>query len=130
MTPEAALNLVKSYSTLTRAIKACKKEIGEHLDLCNGLKGFRHEEEPISPGSSFTVPTKRAEADQDTHLKGWYTAESGDYEYSGVQYLTIGQEEADECAHCYAAHQVIQRRKVLRRQLAGVKGAMTKGGAT
>ncbi|OZI59915.1 hypothetical protein [Bordetella genomosp. 11] len=129
MTPESAIKLVQSYSALTRAIKACKKEIGRHLDLCAGLKGFRHEEEPVSPGSSFTVPTERAEADQDTHLKGWYTAEPGDYEYSGMQYLKIGQDEAEECPHCYAAHQVIQRRKTLRRQLAGIKAAMTKGGA-
>lgn len=129
MSPESALKLVQSYSTLTRAIKACKKEIGAHLDKCNGLKGFRREEELVRPGHLYTMPTDRAQADQETHLKGWYTPERGEYAYSGYEYLDIGLEEEEECPHCYAAHQIIQRRKVLRRQLAGVKAAMTKGGS-
>ncbi|CAB3931564.1 hypothetical protein [Achromobacter insolitus] len=136
MKPETALKLVSDYSALTRAIRECKKEIGQHLDQCNGLKGFRRETEFIPPDEflpeGYTQPTARSNGDQETHLKGWYTPETVEDHWGGegrLDYLEIGEDESDECPHCYAAHLVIQKRKALRRSLGAVKSAMTRLGA-
>lgn len=136
MRPETALHLVGQYARLTREIKLCKKQIGEALDKCRGLKGWRLETE-TNPGwpanevfegsPPFEEPTDRSQTDQDTHLKGWYTPETGDED--GPQWLPIGPDEQAECPACYAAHLLIQRRKELRKSLAAVKGAMTRLGA-
>lgn len=137
MNPSTAVDLVNRYSRLTKAIAACRKRIGEHLDLCNGLQGFRRETER-SPGfdggpdvgwidDSSEIPTPRSQNDQDTHLKGWYDGSGRETNYDGDGYLPI-ESQKDECPHCWAAHLVVEERKVLRRQLGAVKGAMTRIG--
>lgn len=120
MTPDKALELVGRYARLTKQIRASKSRIGDNLELCNGLLGFRHE---IGEDG---FPTQRSADDQDTHLKDWYAADMSD---DGPLWRGIGEEERAECPHCYAAHVVIRERKALRHQLAGVKAAITRGGA-
>lgn len=130
MTPAKALELVGRYARLTKAINGCKKRIGEHLDMCPGLNGKRLEviyEAAFDGGPEVGLiegwhrPTDAAIADQDTHLKTWYAKERDD-----EGRITFGEVVDDECPHCYAAHLVIQARKQLRKQLAAVKGAMTR----
>lgn len=127
MKPDKALELVMRFSALTQALKACRIRIGEHLNLCNGLKGFRNETEwhEHFDGTPYQSPTDRAVADEETHLKAWYTP---DFEYGdgySKGYVDVDM-VSDECPHCYAAHLVIQERKLLRRQLGAVKAAMTR----
>ena len=136
MKPETALKLVSDYSALTRAIRECKKEIGDNLDLCNGLKGFRRETEMIPPdeylAEGYAQPTDRSCDDQEIHLTGWYKPETHCYGHESdpsLVYLKIGEEQHAECPHCYGAHMAIQKRKALRRRLGAVKAAMTKLGA-
>jgi len=112
MTPKKALDLVTRYSELTRAIKACTKDINEQLSAC-----------PLQ--SQRTVDGKDGH-----HLFKWYTpeiTEGNEYVDSEIIYtdLTLGGHGA-ECEHCFRAHCSIQTRKAQRRQLAAVKGAMTK----
>lgn len=134
--PETAVDLVGKYARLTLAIKGCKARIGAELDKCPGLKGKRLEVATercdwlhIIPGD----PTKEAQDDQDTHLKLWYSKDYGEWEDHGYPHFrrfTIGDgDEAEECPACYAAHQIVQERKVLRGQLGHVKAAMTRLGA-
>lgn len=123
MKPETALKLVSDYSALTRAIRDCKKQIGEHLNKCPGLNGYRLEHETVG---DLRVPSARSQNDQDTHLKSFYTPERDDHGY--LEWADIEDMET-ECSHCYAAHLVIQKRKALRRSLGAVKSAMTRLGA-
>lgn len=137
MKPETAVSLVGRYARLTLAIKGCKARIGAELDKCRGLKGFRLDVETEACGWMHVAagdPTKAAQEDQETHLKTWYAKDYGDWEDHGVPTFVrfrIGSgDEPDECPACYAAHLIVQERKGLRRQLAYVKGAMTRLGAT
>lgn len=133
MKPEKALELVGRYSRLSCSIRDCKRQIGLCLDKCNGLKGKRLETFKVGSFDAgpelgfieaYETLTDAAAADQDTHLKIWYERIKND-EGSGYSY---GEADADECPHCYAAHLIVQERKKLRRQLAAVKGAMTRFG--
>lgn len=107
MKPEKALELVTSYATLTRAIKAFKPAIGAHLDKCD-VK----------------------------HIGDWYAnPEPADYETHGYdvpvmitqsgEWLEIGEKQRLECEHCYAAHLVVQERKAMRKKLVNVKRSMS-----
>lgn len=134
MDPGKALELVGRYSRLTLAIKACKPRIGACLDKCPGLKGFRLEVEQVPATIGFDgdvidaceVPTERACAEQDTHLKDWYE-NPGEPEWDGAyRRFVVGEEQRAECEHCYAAHLIVRERRELRKQLAAVKGAMTR----
>lgn len=137
MKPETAVSLVTKYATISKAIAACKTRIGEHLDLCNGLKGFRREMEShegydggpmvgwIEP---YETHSERSADDQETHLKGWYDYSDRAQGYDG-ELEPIGELEREQCPHCYAAHLVVQERKELRRQLGAVKSTMTRIGA-
>lgn len=139
MKPEKALELVGRYARLAKAIRNCKKRISEHLDKCHGLNGKRLEffSQPGFDGGplvgfveAYEEPTDAAMRDQDTHLKVWYGKDYGDTEDHGCPvfvHFTVGEgDEEEECRHCYAAHLVVQERKQLRKQLAAVKGAMTR----
>lgn len=137
MKPETALELVGRYARLTREIKACAARIGAELDKCEGLRGFRletehHPEQDAGPLlgvlAAYDEPTERASKDQDTHLKTWYEHEGYPVGYDDWQRFTVGEDEEQECPHCYAAHLIVQERKELRRKLAGVKAAMTRHG--
>lgn len=124
MTPEKALELVGRYARLQKEIKLCKSRIGDNLEKCNGLRGHRKERD------SDGTPSEAACLDQETHLKDWYTYITSDYEYGeSGGYLDIGIDELKECPHCYAAHKVVLERKIMKRKLAAVKAAMTRGGA-
>lgn len=129
MKPQTALNLVMRFSALTHAIKAMPTRIGDELEKCKGLKGFRNETEPMEfGGETMQLPTERSNDDHETHLKGWYTPDVS-YGYDGegeLVYTDVGETERAECPHCYAAHLLIQDRKTLRRQLGAVKAAMTR----
>ena len=131
-----AISLIERYSRLTKAIAACRKRIGKHLDLCDGLGGFRREVEQhdgfdggpdVGQIDSYETPTQRAQNDQETHLKGWYDGTNRDYDYDGNR-LPI-EAHKDDCPHCWAAHLVVEERKVLRRQLGAVKSSMTRLGS-
>jgi hypothetical protein len=139
MRAEKALELVGRYARLTKAIRGCKKRIGECLDKCHGLNGKRLE--TFTQGSfdggadfgfveAYEMLTDAAMQDQDTHLKVWYGKEYGETEDHGCPvfvHFTVGEgDEEEECPHCYAAHLIVQERKGLRRQLAAVKGAMSR----
>ncbi len=139
MSPEKALELVGKYARLTRAITQCKGRIGKHLDLCRGLKGNRLEVfktgafdggEMVGFIEAYESPTDAACADQDTHLKVWYDKDYGETEDHGCPVFvrfTVGDgDEEEECPHCFAAHLIVQERKELRKQLAYVKGSMTR----
>ena len=112
MTPEKALALVTRYSELTRAIKACTEGIKEQLSAC-----------PLH--NQRTVDGKDGH-----HLFKWYapTISEGDQYDEPVYIYTDPTLEVHgaECARCFRAHLHIQNRKAYRRQLASVKGAMTK----
>jgi hypothetical protein len=67
--------------------------------------------------------------DKGLHLWAWYQpeiVEEDDYRNGGLQWLHVGALESEECPHCYAAHQAIQARKLLRKQLGAAKGAMSR----
>jgi len=112
MTPEKALDLVNRYSKLTRAIKACTEGIKDHLSVC-----------PLQ--SQRTVDGKDGH-----HLFKWYTPEISDFDQYTDAEVTYTMPTLEvhgaECDHCFRAHLHIQNRKTFRRQLASVKGAMTK----
>ena len=137
MSPETALDLVGRYARLTLAIKDCKRRIGAELDKCKGLKGFRLEA-VVHPGfdggpevgfiSDYREMTQRASNDQDTHLKYWYEKPGAEDDWGEYRRYVISDEEADECAHCFAAHLIVRERRALRLQLGHVKGAMTRLG--
>lgn len=112
MTPEKAHDLVTRYSELTRAIKACTKGIQDQLSECP-LQG-----------------TLTKEGKDGHHLFKWYTPEVSDFDQytdAEITYTTPTLEvHGAECEHCFRAHCSIQNRKAFRRQLAAVKGSMTK----
>lgn len=124
---QRALHLVQEYKRLTHAIRALTPLIGSHLEQCNGLDGFRKEtvhHEGMDAGDvlgwiePYDEPSERALKDQRTHLDEWFQGEIS------AQWAA----SAEECAHCFAAYQIVQKRLLMRRQLGGVKGAMTKFG--
>lgn len=126
MAPEKALELVGRYARLTHSINDCKKRIGAELDKCKGLKGHRLEVETEACGwmhLAVGYPTKAAQDDQDTHLSIWY---AGDVDDFGRRSWQDPRDYDDDCPACYAAHLIVQERKALRKQLASVKGAMTR----
>lgn len=112
MTPEKALDLVTRYSELTREIKACTAGIKYRLSEC-----------PLQ--SQTTVDGKDGH-----HLFKWYApqiTEGNQYDEPVYIYTEPTLEvHGAECEHCFRAHNYIQNRKTFRRQLASVKGAMTK----
>lgn len=120
MTPDKALELVLRYASLTAEIKRQKKCIGDHLDKCLGISGKR---------SKFIEPLGEVDSkgrELDLHLTQWYTPDYNPEAYDGYTWMKIGQDEADECPHCYGAHLAIQARKTARKQLAAVKGAISR----
>ena len=118
MSPDKALDLVRRVSSLQWEIRAAKARIGRGLDKCQGLKGKRHEKD------GWRGYTQAAQDDQDTHLKHWYMPEKLDE--GGRDYIEIGDDEREECPHCYAAHLIVQERKAVRKAFGCVKAAMTK----
>ena len=143
--PETAVDLVGRYARLTHAIKACKDRIGAELDKCPGLKGFRLETEHHEATEAswmgaaleaYDEPTERAQTDQDTHLSVWYGKDYGETVDAGYmdpewrRWPVRAELEGEACPACYAAHLIVQERKAMRRQLASVKAAMTRLGAT
>ena len=135
MSPDQALELVGRYARLTHSIKACKKRIAAELDKCPGLKGKRLGVATERCDWMHIIPgflTKEAQDDQNTHLSVWYGKEYGElidrnwYDPIFMRYAIEAHDEGAECPACYAAHLIVQERKELRRQLAHVKGAMTR----
>lgn len=121
MKKEKALELVERYSRLTRAIADCGRRIGESLDSCHGISGKR-----LDTWRSVEVDAKNR--DTDLHLTQWYKPDTVD-DWTMIPMIVYGQissEHEAECPNCYKAHLAIQERKQLRKQLACVKGAMTK----
>lgn len=127
MTPDKALELVGRYARLTRQIKDCGTRIGNALDLCRGLSGKRGQ---IWPDGAWINPpdTDNKNRDKDTHLWTWYQPEQDDdgTMHPRLVWTEPGEDEAAECPHCWAAHQAIQERKQAKRQLAAVRGAMSR----
>lgn len=126
VTPNKALQLVHRYSELQWAIRACQGYIAEALDKCTGLDGKRLERRKSWESySDHPIDAMNSETNEkQTHLHEWYEA---GYDYEGERFWNkIGDSEAQECIHCYAAHCQIQKRKALRRQFGSVKAAMTR----
>ena len=120
---EKALDLVGKYARLTKNIKATTKEIGKHLDCCNGISGKRLEfllsyEHDVSQA----LDSKNRELD--LHLHSWYTPEPGEYGNAEWEYITEDHKEI--CPHCYAAHLAVAKRKELRKELGSVKRSMSR----
>ena len=128
MTPEKALDLVGRYSRLTRQIKDCKKRIGESMALCNGISGERLAVDEFGRLIRHRQEDQKGR-DRDLHLTQWYTPDmQGDHDEYPV-YEEVGEWSKEECPHCYAAHVAIQERKLAKKQLATVKGSMTRAAA-
>jgi hypothetical protein len=121
MKPEKALELVTRYAVLTKAIKDAKREIGENLSNCKGVSGNRLVGDPFR---HVEVDAKNREID--LHLVQWYTPERTEFDY---EYFEISIDQQEECAHCYAAHLAVQKRKAARKSLGAVKAAMTRSAA-
>lgn len=127
MTPDKALELVGRYARLTKQIKDCKRRIGEHLELCNGISGKRNEMVNGMFVNHRETDSKNRELD--LHLTQWYTPDwQGDYGEQPV-YEEIGEWSGEECPHCYAAHLAIQERKAARRALGVVKATIARSAA-
>jgi hypothetical protein len=124
MSPDKALELVGRYARLTHFIKDCKKRIAAELDKCPGQAGRRlGTYKDLSDTDVFGV----VDMSDETHLAAWYSKDYGENGEFGFERFTVGEgDEPDECPACYAAHLIVQERKELRRQLAHVKGAMTR----
>lgn len=127
MSPDKALELVGRYARLTRQIKDCSKRIGDAIEKCCGLSGFRGSQEWLAAASGFDDKGR----DKDVHLWHWYQPKESGNEYSGpyLVWPEPGEDEAAECPHCWAAHLAVQERKQARRQLAAVRGAMSRAKA-
>lgn len=126
MKPETALALVLRYSELTKGIKAAKARIGDHMEACKGRSGKRNQIDPVTYDIQLREEDEKGR-DKDLHLWYWYQPEYGGNEEPEVFYEEIlAKKHGIECPHCYAAHLVIQDRKTMRKQLAHVKGAMTR----
>lgn len=126
MKADKALQLVHRYSELTWAIRASRNRIAEALDKCAGLDGKRLARRAawISPPYEALDGIDSEESEKAIHLREWYRADIG-YDGDAV-YIRIGDDEATECPHCYAAHVAIQDRKAARKALGAVKAAMTR----
>jgi len=129
MTPEKALDLVGRYSALTKDIKALKARISDCLDQCHGISGERR-----FPVDQWGMPVRQQVQDakgfdSDIHLGTWYKPEVGGDSYDDpvlVYELIILEKHGIQCKHCYEAHLAIEGRKAARKELAHVKGAMTR----
>lgn len=124
MAPEKALELVGRYARLTHSIAACKKQIAAELVKCPGQAGRR-----LGTYMDWTDVEAFGVVDpsDETHLAAWYAKDYGEHGEFGFERFIVGHgDEPDECAHCFAAHLIVQERKALRKQLATVKGAMTR----
>ncbi len=122
---DKALTLVRDYARLQDIIQGARKRIGDALEGCPGINGFRKEEEPLDLGDDgppSSAPTERAMNDA-VHLSQWYSADED--EYGRREYPDPSEAE---CPHCWAAHQVVQERKRARKALGAVKGSMRKLG--
>ena len=131
MTPDKALELVGRYSRLTKEIKLLKQQIGEHMDKCPGVKGDRHAVD-ANGWPTYKPEMDSKGRDKGMHLWCWYQPEISDgsyYDEPHQVWTEVGEEQAAECPHCYAAHQAIQLRKVARKSLGAVKAAMTRSTA-
>lgn len=125
MKAEKAIEIVGKYARLTKSIKDATKEIGKHLDCCNGISGKRLELRlSYVSDESLAVDSKNHELD--LHLVRWYTPEPGDDGNAEWEYITA-EEHAEICPHCYAAHLAVVRRKELRKELGSVKRSMSRG---
>lgn len=121
MRAETALELVGKYARLQRRINLIKTEIGEALDPCAGIANQRQKFD--EDGGCCNYGTE-------THLGDWMAAEN-DAMRTGMGGYVIGSEgEQEECPHCWKALVLIRERRQLRRQLASVKAAMTRLGAS
>lgn len=139
MKPEKALSLVLRYGQLNRLIKELTKRIGESLNECEGVNGDRivFIDVPVFDGFRITGTEKvrdingdldEKQRDRKTHLYQWYKPDYTDDGYfygAPLIYMDIGDEQKDECPHCYAAHMAIQERKAARKELGSVKRAMS-----
>ena len=131
MTPDKALELVGRYSRLTKEIKLLKQQIGEHMDRCPGVNGDRHAVD-ANGWPTYRPDVDSKGRDKGMHLWCWYQPEISDGSYYNEPHQVwneVGKEQAAECAHCYAAHEAIQRRKQARKSLGAVKAAMTRSAA-
>lgn len=125
MTPEKALELVGRYAKLKKVIKDATKKIGENLELCPGLDGKRLE---VDRFGCFVHQrdTDSKYRDKSTHLWHWYNEPVDQHDDGEAIFDVIDAGKSIACPHCYAAHLAIQERKLARKQLGHVKGAMTK----
>lgn len=122
MTPEKALELVGKYARLNKSIAVKKKEIGRHLDRCNGLSGKRND--PF-----FSRETDAKNRETDLHLADWYTPTTGESWDSPHWESITADEHGKECPHCYAAHLAIEERKQLRKEFGIVKRSISRATA-
>lgn len=130
MTPDKALELVGRYARLTKEIKLLKQQIGEHMDKCPGVNGDRHAVD-ANGWHTYQPELDSKNRDKGLHLWNWYQPFT-DYDsgYPHQAWEAINDvEHAEQCPHCYAAHQAIQLRKVARKSLGAVKAAMTRSAA-
>ncbi len=127
MKPDKALELVKRYAALTQKIKLCTKEIGESLEKCKGVKGDRLNVD-ASGWPTYTPDVDAKGKDKGLHIWAWYQPEVYESGYCSpdIRWPEVGSEKVQECPHCYLAHIAVQERKLAKKQLAYVKGAMTK----
>lgn len=128
MTPDKALELVGRYSRLTKEIKFLKQQISEYLDKCPGVNGDRLAVD-VHGCPTYSPEMDSKNRDKGLHLWQWYQPEileDCSYYGSHMVWTDVGVMESEECPHCYAAHQVIQRRKQARKELGIVKGVMAR----
>jgi len=131
MKADTAQKLVAGYSRLTREIKALRVQIADNLDKCPGVKGDRLAVDE-NGWQTYMPEVDSKNREKGVHLWHWYQPEicdSGYYCETHTVWTDVGVQEAEECPHCYAAHLAIQRRKEARKELGGVKGAMTRYGS-
>lgn len=129
MTPKKALELVERYATLTKQIRFYTARIGADLEKCPGIKGDRlNVDENGQP--TYTPELDEKNRDKGLHLWQWYQPFT-DYDsgYPHKEWPEISELDREECPHCYAAHMAVQERKESKRQLAVVKGAMSRAKA-
>lgn len=107
---EKALDLCIKKVRLMNDIKALSKKIGDGLLRCtnNDIPSFLY----IETESGY-LP----------HLIALYHYKNGPHR---AQLLM----DVESCPQCSSAHQLVQDRRRLKRQLAGVNGAMTKLGSS
>jgi len=117
MTPKKAMFLVLRYAELNRSIKTKTKEIGGHLDKCS------------RKGADAYVNVDEKGRDKSTHLWEWYQPfidEDSVIRGRAIYQDITKRHEGAECPHCYAAHLVIQERKLEKRKFGIIKGQISR----